>query len=384
MANASMTNAHPHFSAAEFAGRVDRLRGRLRTLGVEAALFDEIEAMAWIAGYGNSENRWRCVAVPVEKEPFYLIRALDAGPCRRRTWIADIPHYRDWEDPFPVLAERFADRGLSRARVGLDFNSYGMPIARFARLKAALPQVEFVDIGPLVWELRLIKSEAEIGLLRRAAKVADETMKRVAEGCRRGLSQREAARIAVASYVELGADPAQPGPISAGRGWDFLHAHLEDTPLVDGDVVHVELTPSVGGYSARLMRCVCIGPIEPERRRAAQTLAALQDRQIAAMRPDAEARAVDAILREGVLKEGLRQSFDNISGYTLGFYAPAGPRTSDFTRIFHPKADWRLEPGMVFHMYASAAGVSFSETVLVSADGPQRLGSLPRELMGGV
>jgi hypothetical protein len=37
---------------------------------------------------------------------------------------------------------------------------------------------------------------------------------------------------------------------------------------------------------------------------------------------------------------------------------------------------------MVFHMYASAAGVSFSETVLVSADGPQRLGALPRELMG--
>jgi Xaa-Pro dipeptidase len=37
---------------------------------------------------------------------------------------------------------------------------------------------------------------------------------------------------------------------------------------------------------------------------------------------------------------------------------------------------------MVFHMYASAAGVSFSETVLVSANGPQRLTQLPRKLMG--
>jgi len=171
-----MSNAgHPHFAPAEFAARLERLRGRLRALGVEAALFDEIEAMNWISGYGNSENRWRCVVVPVEKEPFFLIRALDAGPCRRRNWITDVPQYRDWEDPFPVLAERFADRGLIRARVGLDFNSYGMPLARFARLKAALPEVDFVDIGPLIWELRLIKSDAEIGLLRRAAKVADET-----------------------------------------------------------------------------------------------------------------------------------------------------------------------------------------------------------------
>jgi Xaa-Pro dipeptidase len=378
-----MSNAgHPYFSPAEFAARLERLRGRLRALGVEAALFDEIEAMNWISGYGHSENRWRCVVVPVEKEPFFLIRALDAGPCRRRNWIADVPQYRDWEDPFPVLAERFANRGLIRARVGLDFNSYGMPLARFARLKAALPEVDFVDIGPLIWELRLIKSDAEIGLLRRAAKVADETMQRIAGACGRGDSQREVARIAVASYVELGADPAQPGPISAGRGWDFLHAHLEDTPLADGDVVHVELTPSISGYSARLMRCVCIGPIEESRRHAARTLAEIQDRQIAAMRPGAEARDVDAILRGGVLDAGLRDSFDNISGYTLGFYAPMGPRTSDFTRIFHPYADWRLEAGMVFHMYASAAGVSFSETVLVSADGPQRLGALPRELMG--
>lgn len=375
-----MKSVHPHFSAAEFSGRLDRLRSQLRALGVEAALFDEIEAMTWITGYGNSENRWRCVVIPVDKEPFFLIRALDAGQARKRNWIPDVPQYRDWEDPFPVLAERFADRRLSRARIGLDFNSYGMPIGRFAKLKAALPGVEFVDIGPLVWELRLIKSEAEIGLLRRAAGIADQTMMRVAAACRPGGAQREAARVAVASYVELGADPGPPGPISAGRGWDFLHAHLEDTPLSDGDVVHVELIPSVGGYSARLMRCICIGPIGADRQRAADKLAELQERQIAAMRPGVEARAVDAILREGVINEGLRDSFDNISGYTLGLYAPAGPRTSDFTRMFHPKADWRLEAGMVFHMYASAAGVSFSETVLVAADGPQRLTRLPRTL----
>src|SRR5258708_19757926 len=179
--------------------------------------------MNWISGYGNSENRWRCVVVPVEKGPFFLIRALDAGPCRRRNWIADVPQYRDWEDPFPVLVERFADRGLIRARVGLDFNSYGMPLARFARLKAALPEVDFVDIGPLIWELRLIKSDAEIGLLRRAAKVADETMHHIAGACGRADSQREAARIAVASYVELAPHPPHPAPLSPPPASHFLH-----------------------------------------------------------------------------------------------------------------------------------------------------------------
>jgi Xaa-Pro dipeptidase len=36
---------------------------------------------------------------------------------------------------------------------------------------------------------------------------------------------------------------------------------------------------------------------------------------------------------------------------------------------------------MVFHMYASAAGVSFSETVLVTDAGPERLTRLARTLI---
>jgi Xaa-Pro dipeptidase len=370
-----------NFSREEFAQRVERLRAQLRHADVDIALFDEIEAMAWLSGYGNSENRWRCVGVPVEGDPFFLIRALDAGPCRKRSWIEDIPTFRDWEDPFAVLRDALARRGLQGARIGLDFNSYGLTLSRFERLKAALTGAAFVDLGPVVWELRLIKSAAEIALLRRSAAIADEAMRRTAAVCVAGASQREAARVAAASFIELGAEPGPPGPISSGRGWDFLHAHLEDTPLTSGDTVHLELLPRVEGYSARVMRCTTVGSPAPELVRVSERLAAIQDQQIAAMRVGAPAADVDALLREGLLREGLRESYDNITGYTLGLYAAAGPRTSDFTRIFHPGANWRIEAGMVFHMYASAAGASLSETVVVTSDGPERLSKLPRTLI---
>lgn len=375
--------AHPCFTAEEFAGRVARLRERMRATGVQVALLDEIEAMTWLSGYGNSENRWRCVGIPLEGEPFFLIRALDASPCRDRSWIADVPTFRDWEDPMPVLAAALARRGLDRAAIGLDFNSYCMPLARFARLQAALPGARFVDLGPVVWELRLTKSPAELSLLQRAAGIADVALLCAASRCVPGASQRDAAREAMDAFVRLGADPGPPGPITAGRGWDFLHGHLGDAPLREGDVVHVELTPRIHGYSARVMRCVSVGEPAPVLLDAAARLAAIQDRQIAAMRPGALASDVDATLRQGVLEAGLRDHYDNITGYTLGLYAPAGPRTSDFTRIFTPDARWRLEPGTVFHMYASAGGASLSETVLVGEDGPEVLTDLPRGILRG-
>jgi Xaa-Pro aminopeptidase len=370
-----------HFSPKEYADRVAALRHRMETAGVEVCLLDEIEPMTWISGYGSSLNRWRCVGVPLDAEPFFLIRALDATPCRQRTWIKDIPTYRDWEDPMPVLSAALESRGLSKARVGLDFNSYGLSVRRFESLRATLPQAQIVDIGPVVNELRLIKSTAEITLLRRASIIADEAMRRAAAVCVPGGSQRDAARVAVSTYVELGADPSPAGPISAGTGWDFLHGHLSDAPLSAGDVVHIELTPRIAGYSARIMRCVSLGRPSPSLAAAAETLIALQDKQIAALTPGAVAAEVDAVLRDGVIRSGLRPSYDNITGYTLGLYASQTPRTSDFTRILHPGADWRIEEGMVFHIYASAGGASISETVLVGAHGPERLTGLPRQLI---
>lgn len=378
-----MTGTHPHFGPAEFAERLARIRAAIVSAGAQAGIFDEIEALAWLTGYGNSENRWRCLVLPADGEPFWLIRALDATPCRQRSAVADVRCYRDWEDPDAALAAHLAARGLADATIGVEYSSPSMTARRLAGLETAMPQANFIDLGPLVAEARLIKSTGEIALLRKAASVADEALSRAAAVCRPGASQRAVAQAATAAFIELGADPGAPGPITAGRGWDFLHGHMSEASLAPDGVVHIELTPRVAGYSARLMRCVTIGSPSADLADAARTLAALQDRQIGAMRPGAIARDVDTILREGVLAAGLRNDFDNITGYTLGHYSHATTHTSDFTRIFHPKADWILEPGMVFHMYVSAAGVSFSETVLVTDAAAERLTRTPRTLLQG-
>jgi Xaa-Pro aminopeptidase len=151
-------------------------------------------------------------------------------------------------------------------------------------------------------------------------------------------------------------------------------------PLGEGDILHVELIPKVRNYGARLMRPVLIGEDRRDLAPLAARLVALQDRQLAAMKPGAVARDVDAILREAVLAEGLRPAYDNVTGYMLGLYGRT-PRPSDFSRVFLPSSDWRLEEGMVFHMYVSAGGLGFSESVIVEEGGGRRLTKTPRALL---
>ncbi|MEX2697382.1 M24 family metallopeptidase [Rhizobium mongolense] len=375
-----MTNVDLSFTIEEYQSRLLKVRQHMHALNVDAVIIDEIEAMTWLSGYGVEETLWRCCCVLKEGEPFLLVRDLDIAPARERSWLSEIIGFLDWDEPVDVLAQELRKRGVGAARIAVDFDSHSMTLARFDRIKKALPDADFVDLGKFTWETRLVKSPAEISYLQKAADVADQAMVRAVKAVRVGATERDVSAAAAAAYLEFGADDAYVGPVTSGTGWDFLHGHTHSHSLEPGAIVHVELIPAVRGYTSRLMRSVVIGEATPEQTKVASTLAALQDRQIAAMLPGAKARDVDAVLREGIIAHSLRESFNNITGYTLGLWPPCTQRASDFTRTFNPAADWVVQPNTVFHMYVSAEGLAFSETVLVTESGPRRLTRTPRVL----
>ncbi len=369
------------FPQDEYEGRLARLRTYMAERDVAAVIADEAEMLHYFTGYAVSENLYRSAVIGRDGPPTMIVRKLDEQPFLNAAWFDDRRPFDDLEDPVEVTCDVLRELGGAEGRIGLDMNSYCLPAKRFDQLNALLPSATFVDFSDVFRPLRLTKSPREIDVMRKAAAIADETMRRAIASAKAGASSRNAAAVASASFVELGADFGRCGPITVGRGWNFMHAKLSDDPLQPGDILHLELVPKVSGYCARLMRPAVMGAPSGELREAADALIEIQDRQIAAMVPGAPADEVDAILREGVLGAGLRRTYVNNTGYTLGYYFEQAPRTSDFTRLFTPEADWRLEAGMTFHMYTSAdAGIAFSETVLVGPDGPERLTRLERKL----
>jgi Xaa-Pro dipeptidase len=366
------------FTRAEFEMRLARLRDAMRQHDVRLMLIDDSEILTYFIGFETSLNLYRACLVPLEGAPIMILRELDVASFREQAYCGEVIGFEDTEHPEQAVASAIGSLGHARSRIGIDFGSHAMTVKCYQAIRTALPEANFVAMTHIPWELRLIKSPAEIARIARAAEIADDTMMAIAAAARPGLTTRAATALAAMEFIARGADAQYVGRIAAAKGWDFLHSSLSDAPLGRGDVLHVELAPSFAGYSARLMRCIVLGPVEPARAHAAERLATLQNRQIEAMRPGALAADVDRVLREGVLHERLRTSYANITGYTLGYYSNQPLRSSDFTRTFHPRAEWRLEVGMVFHMYASASGISFSETIIIDANGAQRLTTTSR------
>lgn len=368
------------FAIDEYRMRLEAVRSHMRERSVDLLLIDHSEFLFYLTGFAISEAMYRACVIPLEEDPVMILRAIDLMPFQERTWLTDSVTFADYEDPIEVIKRLFEVRGWTSMRVGIDEDSYCMPIRRFRHLERLLPAVEFVDFSGVLGRLRAVKSPTEISCIRRAAEVCDLAIRDAVSKSGVGTSARDAAQVVQMAFTRYGADSGRFGVITTATGNSFLHGNTQTNPMGEGEVLHIEPCPYVSGYGARLMRPAIIGRPTAEQNRIASRLLAIQDQQFEAMKPGVLACDVDAIARNAVLAEGLRDDYPNITGYTLGYYASHSPHTSDFTHVFLPTSKWVLEPGMVFHMYVSASGLAFSETVLVRREGVELLTCTPRRM----
>ena len=126
------------------------------------------------------------------------------------------------------------------------------------------------------------------------------------------------------------------------------------------------------------MRTIKIGHATDAERRKLDTIVAIQDAALAAVRPGAPAAEADRLYREGILGAGLRKDYTNKTFYSIGLMMPP---TGGESLEAAPGCTWIFEPGMVFHTYVLADSFGFSETIAVTEQGWERLTTYPRALI---
>ena len=361
------------FPEEEFLQRCRAFQAMMLSENIDLLILDQPETMFYLVGYAMSEGFYQCCLLPADGQPVMVLRSVDKGTCEEYSWLSRIIDFRDWDDPVEAALDQIKSLDLNPRRVGIDKNSYSLTVQRYLAWQKALPEAEFHDVAGFISEQRAIKSPGEINYLRKASNIADNALKAILERIKPGHSARDCAAISASSIISLGGDAGVVGPITKSIDDTKMHALIDDSPLRSGDTLHVELIPQFFGYSARLMRPVCIGKPTSEMLDLASQITQIQDAQFAAMKPGIPANEIDAIVRESMVSNGLRERYVNVSGYSLGYYQLFTSRSSDFSYVFRPTDTWLLKSGMVFHMCTVAKGLAFSETLLVTDTGTERL-----------
>jgi Xaa-Pro dipeptidase len=264
------------------------------------------------------------------------------------------------------------ERGCGRGSIGVT----GESTERLAGyLRDTFPEARVVDAGPILREMRSIKSAREIDVLRRACRLADAALSAAMEAVRPGITEFELAGEANRAMFNGGAEhPAFAISVCAGARSGFKHMAPTAYRVQSGDIVYMDVGARYMGYHSDASRQRVCGEPAAEQRRFMETQIGIVEEVMAAARPGtviadlaqlAIARADEAGYADYLYFRGHGVG---AAVQDLPAFAPGNPARLEEHMVF------AFEPMLVRHGFGTAC---WEDVWAVTASGVERLNQCP-------
>jgi Xaa-Pro aminopeptidase len=235
----------------------------------------------------------------------------------------------------------------------------------------------------LVEALRAVKDERELDALRRAGALSDQVYEELSQERFVGRTEAELARWIDRRFRELG---ATAGSFETMVGFGEMaarpHGHPRaDVPIPAGTTVVVDAGGVIEGYHSDCTRTFLTegGPAERHDRilELYELCAQAQRDGLAATRPGAHGRDVDAASRVAIEAAGLGDAYGHGLGHGVGLEIHEGP-------VLRPESEDTLQPGNVVTVEPGIylpgdLGIRIEDLVVVTEDGCERLTEFTKE-----
>jgi Xaa-Pro dipeptidase len=318
-----------HFDDTEFESRRERLKAAMSEQNLDALLMFAQESMYWLTGYDTfGFCFFQCLVFKRDGEMVLLTRSADLRQARNTSNIANIVLWtdRDKANPAVDLRNLLNDLDLLGARIGVEYDTHGLTAFNGRRLDEQLQTFgDISDASLLVSRLRMVKSEAEIAKVTKAAGLADEALDAALPLIRQGGSEADILA-AMQGAVFLGGGDYPANEFIIGSGEDALLCRYKAgrRKLTKNDQLTLEWAGVFHHYHAAMMRTVLTGKVSKRHQElydaAREALEAVEK----AMTPsgtfgdvfEAHARVMEA--------RGLTRHRLNACGYSVGArFAPS-------------------------------------------------------------
>jgi len=269
----------------EFQERIRRIQQELARRDLDAYLVhsSEIE-FANVLYLSNHWPQWESagVLVPREGEPTLLIGPEAEPFARSRSVIQRIRRmieYREAAEPeYPgipiatfsdVFAETCGSRGVRKLGLG-DYSILTMPVYDGVR-KALGPQGDLVRAEDIVSGMRIVKSENEIALLRKAHQITELALDEVMGKIQPGLTEKQVVGIVLEALYRNGAEcEGFSQYVFAGLNTRAAISRATHKKINVGELIQLNIGARFGGYCSAIGRPVIIGKMPAEMRRFVQ------------------------------------------------------------------------------------------------------------------
>ncbi len=246
-------------------------------------------------------------------------------------------------------------------------------------LLAGLPGTEFTPAEGFLDPLRMVKDPEDVEAMRRACRIAEESLERVMGRFRRGMTEREIANELKIEMLRLGTEELPKEPVvSSGLRSAFPHTKTSDRPVEAGDALMIDTGARYRGYCSDITRTFFVGAPPREFVEIYELELAVSRRVLDTVRTGVTLSQLDETAHAVVDQAGFGQYFPHRVGHGLGIEGHEWPSVVTGNRLAaSPGLTFTVEPGIYI---PNLGGVRVEENVAVTADGADILTAYPREL----
>ena len=383
------------FSKEEYKDRLKKVQKSMQDKSIELLISQDTANMNYLTGYDAWSFYYaQCVLVHVNaEEPICFVRAQDAGGAYIKTYLQDenIIKYDEkyihtWPShPYDYLVEIIKQKKWDKLKIGLEMDSHYFTAYCYEKIKSGLPNAKLKDSERLVNWVRLIKSNAEIKLMKSAAQISEKGMKTAIESINPGIRQCDAvAEIQKTLFngtTEFGGEYSSITTLlPTGKGTSASHLTATQDKFVSGEATIIELSGTYMRYHAPMARTVLLGKPDQKKIDAMKATNEALEAGISVTKPGNTANDVAQKFWSVLDKYNIKK--ESRTGYSIGIGYPPdwGEHTLNISK--HDKTI--LQPNVTFHMIAVMQfgdwGVEASEAIRVTENGSELFCNMSKEL----
>ncbi len=244
-------------SLEERKARIAKAQSLMDKNGIKAIVLDSGTSMNYFTGltWGQSERPMVAV-IPAKGDVRYICPKFEQARLEEIIKIGtDIYPWEEDESPYEQIKKSITDSGASSGKIGIE-ERVRFFIADGLRKVAA--QFELISADPVVIPCRIIKSPAEIALMKRATELTIEAMKLGFAALKEGESPSNFSSAVAQAHQKMGARHAF-ALANFGEASAFPHGSSKPQVLKKGDVVLVDCGCLVQGYNSDISRTIVFG-----------------------------------------------------------------------------------------------------------------------------
>lgn len=265
----SVREAAAPIAVEELRDRVARVQATMRARGVQALHLDASTSTFYFTGLRQrGSERLHGVIIPAEGDLVYISPAFEEAKLRTMLVLpGDIRCWHEHESPTALVIETIRAMGYASGTIAID---PATPFFTFDGLRRAGNSFDFVNGTEAIAPCRMLKSKAEIALIKAAMNATLALQKATARILHAGITTTEVEAFIAQGYAIMGMPPSFC-IVLFGEPTAYPHGVNYPQTLQDGDMVLVDIGATLHGYQSDLTRSYVFGT-PTERQRAIWTL----------------------------------------------------------------------------------------------------------------